>query len=205
MSRHHPERDQGRSVFADILDDLIRRTPGIVGAVLVDEDGETVDYAGDGAPFQLKVTAAHMQLLRAQVESAMPPPLGRLQQLSIRAASASVVVRTLSDGYALVLLLSRRTLVVSRRALDQAVSALANEAGWAFVATTPRWHEIEIEEARSGLPRPVMLRTNGRWETLIILGTVVGLAHEHGYRVRTASGAELTIVREPTGYWYAEN
>ena len=45
-----PERDQGRSTFTEILEHLLDATPGAVAAVLVDHDGETVDYAGIKVP-----------------------------------------------------------------------------------------------------------------------------------------------------------
>ena len=32
----------------------------------------------------------------------------------------------------------------------------------------------------------------------------VGIARELGYRVRTPSGLEFTLVREPGGFWYAD-
>jgi hypothetical protein len=38
-----------------------------------------------------------------------------------------------------------------------------------------------------------------------VLGAVMGLSvRERGFRVRTAQGAELMLVREPNQRWYAD-
>ena len=47
------------SSFSRTLGDLVRRFPGCYGAVLVDMDGEAVDYAGREEPFELRMAAAH--------------------------------------------------------------------------------------------------------------------------------------------------
>jgi hypothetical protein len=42
------------------------------------------------------------------------------------------------------------------------------------------------------------------WQRIEVLGRVMGLGRELGYRCRLRSGAELTLVREPAGTWYAD-
>lgn len=201
-----PIRDQDRSPFADILDDLIVRSPAILGAVLVDEDGETVDYSGRLTAFQIKVTAAHMQIIRAAIATSQPlAHSGPLTQVCVRASGRTIVLQALDEGYALVLVLARCTFHVSHRAMARAIRALAAEAGWRIPESRDSWQAIEVEEVPGGVPRrPRRLKTEEGWESLEVLGTLVGLRHEYGYRVRTAVGAELTIVREPKGYWYVE-
>ena len=51
-------RDQAETAFTAILASLVERVPGAHAAALVDAEGETVDYAGDGEPFFLRVAAA---------------------------------------------------------------------------------------------------------------------------------------------------
>jgi hypothetical protein len=60
------------------------------------------------------------------------------------------------------------------------------------------------------------MKTGDTWEPLEVLGSVVertinpsarerpGYAREKGYRCRLQGGAEITLVREPTGVWFAD-
>ena len=64
-----------------------------------------------------------------------------------------------------------------------------------------RWWKPSPADRRR--PRRVFL--GGTWEDLEVMGAVVGLGRgERGYRVRTSSGEELTLVRERLGRWYAD-
>jgi hypothetical protein len=62
---------------------------------------------------------------------------------------------------------------------------------------------VEVE-ALGPTHRPTSLRAGSEWERVIVLGTVVGLGRDRGYRVRLSSGAELTLVREPLGHWFVD-
>ena len=42
------------------------------------------------------------------------------------------------------------------------------------------------------------------WQRVEVLGSVVGLGRERGYRCHVRSVAEFTLVREPAGVWYAD-
>ena len=43
------------------------------------------------------------------------------------------------------------------------------------------------------------------WHEVQVIGRVAGLLRgERGYRVRTEDGAEMTLVRERLGRWYAD-
>jgi hypothetical protein len=53
--------------------------------------------------------------------------------------------------------------------------------------------------------RPAALEIGDRARSVEVLGTVVGLAsRERGWRVRLDTGVEVTLVREPGGFWYAD-
>ncbi len=67
------------------------------------------------------------------------------------------------------------------------------------------WWNVEVEVDARGRPR--LLRVAGREEPLAVevLGSVMGLIpRERGFRVRTAHGEELTLVREARRIWYAD-
>ena len=197
-SRRPPARDVDATPFTTILDDLLRRVPGAYGAALVDGEGETVDYAGMAAPFDMRVAAAHLQIIVRQVEEW--GALGAPRWLIVRGVRRSVVIRVLPEGYALAVLLRRRAgFTASHRAFAACELALAKEAGWATPVGRP-WYPVEVEVDARG--RPTKLRPELAVE---VLGAAVGLpAPERGFRVRTRDGVELMLVREARHCWYAD-
>ena len=201
-ARRHVPRDQPASSFAAILGQLLERTPGARAAVLVDFEGETVDYAGSMAPFDLRIAAAHFRIVLDAAAGLRQ--LGTLRSLAVRAAKRTYLAYELGDGYALVLVLARRAgLFGWERAVSDAATALAREAGW---KSTPKrsWHAVDVDCDARGRPMAIIL-DRGTTETLEILGTVIGLrSREHGWRVRLRSGVETTLVREIGGVWYCD-
>ncbi|MEO8801244.1 MAG: hypothetical protein ABI551_25350 [Polyangiaceae bacterium] len=197
-----PTRDMDASPFASILEGLISRIPGAFAVALVDAEGETVDYAGKSTPFDIKVAAAHYQILMHSL--AALEWMGKPSHLVVRATTRSIVLRMLPDGYSVVILVSRRGgFASSERAFSACIYSLTIEAGWTPTEQLPPWFPItvSVDERR----RPHHIVYGGLAEPVEVLGTVVGLAHgERGFRVRLASGPEITIVREPGNHWYAE-
>jgi hypothetical protein len=195
--------------FAKILSDLIRRLPGAFACALVDLGGETVDYAGVCDPFDVKVAAAHLRIVLNDLEEY--GVLGEPRWVVLRGASRSFVARRLPDGYALVVLLRRRAgFTASSRALAVCERELSLEAGWSHRGV-PRWFPIDVEIDARGRPTRVAANTTGTASSetervaVEVFGSVVGLApNERGFRVRTATGSELTLVREPGKTWYAD-
>ena len=63
------------------------------------------------------------------------------------------------------------------------------------------WFDVSVVTDHRG--RPTHL---GAGEIAVeVLGAVMGLSvRERGFRVRTADGSELTLVREPEQCWYAD-
>jgi len=200
-----PPRDQERSPFTDILETLVRSVIGGLGSALVDSLGETVDYAGVLSPFDMKVTAAHLQLV---VKDEAFVKLG-LRRAVVRARSRGYVFVAAPDDYVVVLVTRPAgAFAVTERALGTALRSLAREAGWpgadAVRGPFGPWARIEVREGRSRRPATVLLER--AWRDAEILGAIVGLGRfERGYRVRLpATGAELDLVREPTGVWYTD-
>jgi hypothetical protein len=197
-SRVPARRDMDRTPFTPMLDDLLGRVPGAYACALVDVEGETVDYAGLGDPFDVKIAAAHLQIVFAEI--ARYGALGDPRWLVIRGARRSLVARALPEGYGLVVLLRRRAgFTASRRAFLACERAFCLEAGLPWAPKGPSWHAVAVEADRRGRPRRVA------GHPVEILGSLVGLGpREHGFRVRIDSGREVTLVREPRHCWYAD-
>jgi predicted regulator of Ras-like GTPase activity (Roadblock/LC7/MglB family) len=185
----HEERDQQETGFTSILTTLVARLPGVRAAAMVDGDGETVDYAGLGDPFGVRVTAAHWRIVLEQ--ASLQKELQSLRWLSVRGARDSYLVYALSHGYALVLTFTRAPgLVRWQRAVATCARALGQEAGWAPVQSTEflpvppaawkalrrhlrgaEWFPVEIVADERRRPRSV--RIGDRLLALEILGTIV--------------------------------
>lgn len=197
-SRTPPARDVDATPFTPILAELLARLPGAYGAALVDGEGETVDYAGIATPFDVRVAAAHLQILLRQV--AEYGVLGSPRWMIVRGSRKSVIIHALPDGYALAVLLRRRAgFTASRRAFASCERALAKEAGWPEPEGRA-WYAVDVEVDARGRPTRVARDT-----AVEVLGAVMGLpVRERAFRVRTHDGIELTLVREARSCWYAD-
>ena len=228
--RHGPvRRDQDASPFSLILEALLDAIPLSYGAALVDSLGETVDYAGSLEPFDVKVAAAHFQLLLKEIRDV--GPLSSAFELTVRAAGRSYLMRSLDRDYSLLLILHRHgAFAVSRRALDEAATRLCSEAGLEPTVLAPEWFQVEVESHLG--KRPARLRQLGAyvglrssrqpplpipfgekhksidptsWNSVEVIGTLTGTTNrERGYRIRLETGAEMTLVRERDGLWFVD-
>jgi hypothetical protein len=198
-----PDREQDPTPFTSILERLLVLEPALVAVALVDAEGEAVDYVGVLTPFDTKVTAAYLRIALNQIE-AHTENVGPLKQILVRSARRSFLVRPLPDGYALVAVLKRQGFAISTRAIDLSERDLTKEAGWPPKPHRgPSWNPVRIETTRDRR-RPVKIWAGSAWEPIEVLGSVVGLGRERGFRCRLRSGAEMTLVREPAGTWYAD-
>jgi hypothetical protein len=195
-------RDQNESAFASILAALVARVPGAQAAALVDQEGETVDYAGRADPFSVRVAAAHLHIVLDDARA--QSTLGQTSQILIRAARAGFVVRALPEGYALVLCLARGAgFRGCTRALPYFARLLAEEAGW------PRerleWYAVDVVVDARGLPHAVR-RSTGSVVGLELLGRFCAALpqRERAWRARLETGVEVTLLRESGARWYAD-
>ena len=198
------ERDQDPGPFSNILDELCRRT-GARAAAFVDAEGETVDYGGVLAPFDVRVLAAELRLLQQHVNRT--EVLRTAHEIVIRARQKSFLLQVLPDGYALALELPRYASKVSERALSLGVHRLCAEAGFDPPSRfSGGWREIEVQELPGGSHRPTAAFVDGVQASLIVLGRLTrsAMASEMGFRVRLGTGQEGNLVREPLGRWYLE-
>ena len=91
-------RDQEPTRFTPVLGRLCEST-AVLGAALVDRLGETVDYAGYVAPFDLKVAAAEWRLVLERLACASPTlAWPDTHELVVRAARLSFIGRAAQRG-----------------------------------------------------------------------------------------------------------
>jgi hypothetical protein len=197
-----PARDMDASSFQHILSDLIGRIPGAYAASLVDAEGESVDYAGDVSPFDVRLAAAHWRIVLDDIARST---LGSARSLVVRGATKSFLAFALPDEYALVVLLRRRAGFASAtRALSACVRALHLEAQWPLPRGTGNWFAVSVACDARRRPSAVSAPPAAA-HTVEVIGSVVGLPkRDRGFRVRLDSGKELTLVREPRNLWYAD-
>lgn len=124
--------EQLPSAFSSILKRLVHTSPGAKGAVLADEEGETVDFFSHTIdPEELKLAAAYMGILVNRVaNTATVNRGGGLQELWLKGTQTIFMSRPLGQGYQITVVLDPvSTLPKLFQALDQAMAELRVEAG----------------------------------------------------------------------------
>ena len=201
-----PGRTEHETQFTYILRRVVEATDGALGAILVDAEGESVDYASAILdPFEFKVTAAHFQLLLQHLAAGgLTGCAGEPYRLVVQTDQRGFVVDALPDGYALCMVLDPEAgFGHANRALDEALPELYREAGW--VAPPRHWHAVDVRVGEGGYPAAV--QTTVGWLSLDIVGRVaVGLrAGEVGFRVGLVQvDCEFTLTLGHDGRWYAD-
>lgn len=161
---------QLRSPFTKILETLCQSCHGALSALLVDEEGETVDLAAvtlvemDGDDkivrrmegFDIKLSGAHWQIVMR--EAMATSHLGGVRQLWVTTPTHGYIIKSLFEGYALVFVCRPDALyTVSSRALRQVEVELALEARWAVPRPdAPFWRRAMVRMDARG--RPNLLR-----------------------------------------------
>lgn len=199
------DRDQGLTPFGAILLRLCDNT-GALGAALVDQEGETVDYAGSLSAFEMRVAAAEWRLVMRFVTASRVPSWTETREIVVRAKHRSFGVVQLPDGYAIVLELGVRCFRFSPRATSEAVRDLCREAGLELPeGRKERWSRVDVRPEPGNKRRPAAVWVGSAWCELVLLGRYSLENGEVGYRARLPSGAEINLVREQLGRWYAED
>jgi hypothetical protein len=203
-------RDQDASPFSAILMRLCESS-GARAAALVDQGGETVDYAGRVNAFEVRVMAAELRLILNVARDATLPGWSDVDLIYLRTSRRSYAVVGLSDGYAVVVELLRHAFGLSRRGLTQAIRELEHEAGFTGRLAGPgtvSWFRVEVRPTLEDERRPEALWLDGAWRSVTVLGRYQSrdlARREAGYLVRLASGAEFSLVREPLGHWFVDD
>jgi len=203
------DRDQDASPFSAILWRLCEGCAAHAAA-LVDKEGETVDYAGRISPYEIRVAAAELRLVLAFTRTAGLPGWNDINDIRIRTGQRSYAIVGLGDGYAIVLELVRHSTSLSRRALSQAMRELESEAGIQSVlqSGSTRWCRVRVRPLAEDARRPEAIWLDGAWHAVTVLGRYRSddlARRERGYLARLPSGAEFSLVREPLGYWFADD
>ncbi len=204
------QRDQEPSVFSGILMRLCEGTRA-TGAALVDQGGETVDYAGYRDPFAIRVMAAEWRIVLDVIHDIAKPGFADAMELFVRSGVRSFAVVSLAEGYALVLELPRSRFEVSRRVVAEAARAIEHEAGLPttkLLGDGERWLRVDVQTVPGDRHRPIAVWLEGGWQPVTILGRHANFsraAREVAYRARMANGLEFALVREPLGAWFASD
>jgi len=202
-------RDQSVSPFSSILHRFCDAA-GVIAAALVDGEGETVDYAGSLTPFDIKIAAAESAVLLGMVREASVLDWPNTRELIVRAARRSLAIFALSDGYALIALLPPHAVTVSARAVQEVLRDLSEEAGLesphSSLNAPETWARVDVFTEPKDRRKPTSVWLAGEWCEIEVLGRYIAGPNprELGYRVRLNNGAELTLVRERRGIWYAD-
>ncbi len=201
-------RVENETGFTTILAKHIAATPGALGAVLVDGEGEAVDYAGDAIePFELKIAAAHWRIVLADIENGkMAAEGGSTQRLVVLTEKLGFLLDALPEGYALLSILrANAAFGHADRSLDATIRAIYREAGWQRPPGQFRWHPVDVEvDARA---RPHRIRVRHQWTDVNSMGRVAGGLQpgEVGWRVSIPEmDAEATLVLARDDRWYSD-
>jgi len=215
-------RDQAVSSFSATLLRLCDAT-GAAGATLVDNLGETVDYAGYLEPYALKVMAAEWRIVLDYLRQREKFDFSDVHEFIVRARQKSFALIALSEGYALVLELPRRSFSFSRRAVAEAVRELELEAGLPLsnaMGQNEHWSKLEVRTASADRRRPEAIWFKGAWHPVTIVGrytlqtrrssrlgraSIAPPASVTAFRARLATGHEFALIREPMGRWFADD
>ncbi len=202
-------RDQSVSPFSAILQRFCDAA-GAIAVALVDGEGETVDYAGGLTPFDIKIAAAESAVLMGMLRETAALDWANTRALTVRAARRSLACFALSDGYSLIAVLPRHATSVSARAVQEVLRDLSAEAGLELPNgvqnTAETWARVDVFADAADRRKPLSVWLAGGWCEVEVLGryTAGPNPRELGYRVRLSNGAELTLIRERRGIWYAD-
>jgi predicted regulator of Ras-like GTPase activity (Roadblock/LC7/MglB family) len=192
-------RDQDSTGFTKHLDSLVRQVPEALCAVFVDAEGEAVDLATRIDPFDARITAAEsaivLHALRASREKLGE---GALLEFRIEGVDRSLIIRIVSKGYDLVLLVSGSA--ISGRAAEMTAAtalALLVEAGLSAPPSYAVLRSVEQRPSRIGFVVPTAFEEQGvRRRVEAILGHRDDGDGHVKFLVRLDDGEELVVTHD---------
>ena len=200
------QRDRPDSAFSFILNRFVQVHSEVLAAVVVDGDGECVDYASVIDPYEAKVFGAALLGTTAEITAATRRMgAGSPIQWVVEASKYDLLVRRLSDDLALVVVLSSRGLnghVLA--AMNTLAGALRYEAGLDAATWDPSSVPFRVQTrlGPDGEELPASVYDGGVAQAVqAVLARwtergVISSADRTCFRVRVAKG-ELTLVFEP--------
>ena len=111
--------------FKNLLQEMLDKLPGAVGAIIADWEGEAVDQVARMDDFEIKVLGAHKGIILTQLRHALQRlDGGALEEVLINFERAKVLISPLNDDYFLVLTVGPEVMVgkasfVMRRCVEQ--------------------------------------------------------------------------------------
>lgn len=186
-------RDQIEGPLTVLLRQMLIISPRVLSAVLVDTDGECVDYCSQTDPYEAKVSGAILSLALRQVRGfAEAMDVGEVASFEVHAANHDLAARNLGQGYCIVI-------VTEPQGCDQDVMTAMSRVGTAICEEAglplPSWDSedqglhVEIREA-IGWPFAPVSFAQGNGPPVRIID-VLGRWEEHG----GLSGSQLTCFR----------
>jgi predicted regulator of Ras-like GTPase activity (Roadblock/LC7/MglB family) len=117
------------SAFGDILEAMVRRVPGAIGAVFADWEGEPVDQFAHIPPLDIQLVGAHWGVVWSQTAERLGRHgLGGVEELLIEGERAIVLVRSVTERYFVVLATHHEVhLGRARRELERGAHTLRGE------------------------------------------------------------------------------
>ena len=115
------------SDFATVLQEMVERVPGAVGAIFADWEGESVSqFAFDLPDIEIQIVGAQWGVVWSALGQALTRAgMGSPDEMLIDAEHGSVLVRKVTEGYYVVLSLRRGThLATALRELARSVESL---------------------------------------------------------------------------------
>jgi len=111
-------------MFQYVLANLLANNNDALGALFLDDNGETVDLACSGySPYQMRVVGAYLGIYLRQIEKLLTGnDLGASQLVHIEKRDVHIYAMPLPDGYYLVLV-QRRPALVGRARITMADAA----------------------------------------------------------------------------------
>ena len=210
MARTEAERDQSESAFTAILRRVFEAVPAVIAAVFVDLEGECIDYVAAIAPYDAKVSAAHMHLLLKRMREGLSPGRGETFGFQLVSSEREVWVRQFCEEYALVVLLGRG---FDTSELRDAMAFAGREFREEVGLVAPPWEaqerlSVRVRASAGWSYAPVGFSVGGaRYRIAAVLGRWTeharpGEAPRVCFRIRTQHGEELTLAHdEHTEAW----
>jgi predicted regulator of Ras-like GTPase activity (Roadblock/LC7/MglB family) len=117
------------SSFGEILQRMVERVPGAVGAVFTDWEGEPVDQFAHIPPLDIQLVGAHWGIVFLQASERLAKHgLGAVEEFLIEGERATVLVRSVTDKYFVVLATKREAhLATALRELSRTAECLRSE------------------------------------------------------------------------------
>jgi predicted regulator of Ras-like GTPase activity (Roadblock/LC7/MglB family) len=117
------------SAFGEILSELVGETPGALGAVFIDVEGEAIDQFSHIPVFDILIAGAHWGIiLRLVREFLARHRLGEADLLILHAELGDVIIKCIAEEYAVILALKPDAHLQSAlRAMEHIAGAIRAE------------------------------------------------------------------------------